>query len=217
MQSLTEQIIETDLVNQVFNNVQLSRVLGGSKARRYGLVNRALKAGELHRIKRGLYVLDNRFRDYRLHPFALAQVIEPGSYISLETALAHHGWIPEAVYTTASILPGRKSQSYDHEKLGSFTFHPLATNKGYFLELVERLKIEKQTMLVAEPVRALMDLVCLRKMKWQGLDWLTEGLRIDLDNLRKITNTDIRILKEVYKHKNVKMFLNSLARESDND
>lgn len=217
MQSLTEQIIETNLVNRVFNDVQLSRVLGGSEARRYGLVNRALKAGELHRIKRGLYVLDNKFRDYRMHPFALAQLIEPGSYISLETALSHHGWIPEAVYTVASIHPGRKTRTYEHEKLGSFTFHPLAINKTCFLELVGRLKIDEQTMLVAEPIRALMDLVCLRKMKWQGLGWLVEGLRIDLENLRKITNAEIRILKEVYKHKNMKMFLDALARELGND
>ena len=160
MKVLTEKIMETDLVNRVFNDLQLGRKLGGSDARRYGLVNRALKAGELHRVKRGLYVLDNKYRDYPLHPFALAQVLVPGSYVSLETALAHHGWIPEAVYTTASIAPGRKSKDYNHEKLGSLSFHPLAINKGHFLELVERLKIDGQSMMVAKPVRALMDLVC---------------------------------------------------------
>src|SRR4030066_249642 len=99
MKALTEKIMETPLVNRVFNDVQSGRVLGGSEARRYGLVNRALQAGELHRVKRGLYVLDDKYRDYPVHPFALAQVFEAGSYISLETALAHHGWIPEAVYT----------------------------------------------------------------------------------------------------------------------
>jgi hypothetical protein len=191
--------------------------LGGSEARRYGLVNRALKAGELLRVKRGLYVLANKYRGYPLHPFALAQTLVPGSYVSLETALAYHGWIPEGVYTTASILPGRKFKEFQHEGLGYFTFHPLATNKGYFLELVERLKINEQTMLMAEPIRALMDLVCLRKMKWQGLGWLVEGLRIDPDYLRKITNADIRILKEVYKHKQVKEFLDALTREPGND
>jgi predicted transcriptional regulator of viral defense system len=217
MKTLTEKIIESQLVNRVFNDAELGRVLGGSKARRYGLVNRALKAGELLRVKRGLYVLANKYRDYALHPFALAQALTPGSYVSLETALAYHGWIPEAVYTTASILPGRKFKEYEHEELGYFTFHPLATNKGYFLELVERLKIDEQTMLVAEPIRALMDLVCLKKVKWQGISWLVEGLRIDPDNLRKTTRADIRILKEVYKHKNVKEFLNALAMELGND
>lgn len=217
MKALTEKIMETDLVNRVFNDLQLGRKLGGSGARRHGLVNRALKAGELLRVKRGLYVLDNKYRDYPLHPFALAQVLAPGSYVSLETALAHHGWIPEGVHTIASIVPERKSKVYQHEKLGSFTFHPLATNKGYFLELVERLKVKEQTMLVAEPIRALMDLVCLRKTEWQGMDWLTEGLRIDYDYLRSITNADFRTLMLVYKQKRVKTFLDNLARGLGND
>lgn len=76
MKSLTEKIMESDQVNRVFCDAQLRRMLGGSDARRYGLVNRALKVGELHRVKRGLYALDNRYRDYPLHPFALAQVME---------------------------------------------------------------------------------------------------------------------------------------------
>ena len=217
MKALTEKIMDSQLVNRIFNDADLERILGGSPARRYGLVNRTLKAGELHRLKRGLYVLDNKYRDYPLHPFALAQALVPGSYVSLETALSFHGWIPEAVYTTASILPGRKSRSYDHETLGSFSFHPLATNKGYFLELVERLKVEQQAMLVAKPARALMDLVCLRKKEWRGMDWLTEGLRIEYEYLRTITSADIRILNLVYKHKRMKDFLENLSRESGND
>ncbi len=217
MKLLTEKIIESDQVNRVFNAMQLKRMLGGSDARRYGLVNRALKVGELHRIKRGLYVLDNKYRDNPLHPFALAHMMAPGSYVSLETALAHHGWIPEAVYTTASILPGRKSKNCDHEKFGSFSFHPLAIHEGYFLELVLREQVEQQVMLIAKPVRALMDLICLRKKEWQGVDWLTEGMRIDYEYLRTITNADIRILKFVYKQKRVQYFLDNLSRELGND
>lgn len=217
MKSLTEKIIESEHANHIFNDAQLGRMLGGSDARRYGLVNRALKAGELHRLRRGLYVLDQRFVRYPLHPFVLAQSLFPGSYVSFETALAYHGWIPEAVYTTACVVPGRKFKDYDHETLGSFSFHPQAINKGYFLELVNRQQLNKQTMLVAKPVRALMDLVCLRKKEWQGVDWLTESLRIDDEYLRSITGVDIRILKLVYKQKRVQRFIESLARESGND
>jgi predicted transcriptional regulator of viral defense system len=217
MMSLTEKIIETDQINRVFGDAQLKRMLGGSDARRYGLVNRALNAGELHRVKRGLYVLDNKYRDYPLHPFALAQMMVPGSYVSLETALTYHGWIPEAVYTTASILPGRKSKNYEHEKLGSFSFHPLAIQRGYFLEQILRQQLEEQTMLIAKPVRALMDLVCLRKKEWQGMDWLTEGMRIDYEFLKTIKSAEISSLKLVYKQKRVINFLDGLSRELGND
>jgi predicted transcriptional regulator of viral defense system len=176
-----------------------------------------MKAGELLRVRRGTYLLAERYRDYNAHPFALAQAFVPGSYVSFETALAHHGWIPEAVYTTASVTPGRKSHEYEHPLFGSFTFHPLATHAGYFLELVDREQINEQAMLVAKPIRALMDLVCHRKAEWNGMEWLQQSLRIDYDYLRQITSADIRTLKLVYKHKRVNDFLESLARESGND
>ena len=217
MQSLTERLIELELANRVLSDKQLARVVGGSPQRRYGLVNRAMKAGELLRLNRGSYLLAERFRDYPSHPFALAQAFVPGSYVSFETALAHHGWIPEAVYTTASVTPGRKSLDYEHPVFGSFSFHPLAIQAGYFLELVARVQITQQSLLVAEPFRALMDLVCLRKLEWQGMEWLTEGMRVDYEHLQNITSADIRTLERVYKQKRVKAFLASLARGLGND
>ena len=60
-----------------------------NKQRRYHLVHRAIKAGELLRLRRGSYLLAESFRDYPIHPFALAQAFVPGSYVSYETALAH--------------------------------------------------------------------------------------------------------------------------------
>lgn len=217
MQTLTREIIDQGLSNRIITDTQLGRILKGSQQRRYHLVNRARKVGELIRLQRGIYTLARNFRDYPLHPFALAQMMEPGSYVSLETALAFHGWIPEAVYTTASILPGRKSKSYEHEELGSFTFNPLAIEKGYFLELVQRHKIDEQVMLIASPIRALVDLVCLRKVEWPGLDWLVEGMRIDYEDLRSINSAEIRTLKLVYKQQRVKNFLYELSRELGND
>ena len=211
MKSLTEKIIDSGQANRVLNDARLKRLLGASDASRYGLVNRALKVGELHRVKRGVYVLDNKYRDYPLHPFALAQMLEPGSYVSLETALAHHGWIPEAVYTTASISFGTKSRQYEQQNFGRFTFHPLAIETGSFLELVMRQKVGEQTMLIAKPIRALMDLVCLRKKEWQGIDWLIEGLRIEYDYLKTINSKEIKLLKLVYKQKRVKLFLDELG------
>jgi hypothetical protein len=78
---------------------------------------------------------------------------------------------------------------------------------------VNRHQIDGQTMLVAKPCRALMDLVCLRKIAWEGPGWLSEGLRIDPDLLRSITRQDVNTLKQVYKHKRLKSFLSSLCRE----
>jgi len=72
-------------------------------------------------------------------------------------------------------------------------------------------------MLIAKPLRALFDLVCLRKLEWQGMGWLVDGMRIELEQLRKTTAAEILILKEVYKHKRVKTFLEEFSRELGND
>ena len=210
-------LIQQGYADRFVRATQLERLITGSPARRHSLVHRAMKSGELVRLQRGLYILADRFRSAPCHPFATAQALAPTSYISFETALAYHGWIPERVFTVASVVPGRKSRQYQHEQLGSYSFHPLAVQPGCFLELVDRVRVSGQTVLIARPCRALMDLVCLRKVPWNGLDWLSEGLRIELDFLSDMSREDIHTLSRVYKHKRVRAFLAALRSELNLD
>ncbi len=212
MQTLTQQLTAAGLNDRILTDYQLGRLVAGTDQRRHHLVSRAMKAGELVRLRRGLYVLADEFREHPSHPFAVAQMLVPGSYVSLETALAFHGWIPEAVYTTASIVPGRKVKEFRHERLGLFTFQPLATQRGSFLELVRRVEASGQSFLVAQPVRALLDLVCLRKIEWQGFAWIERSLRIDVDALNKVTGAELRTLKDVYKHQRMRNFISELEQ-----
>lgn len=213
MNPLVERLMQTNLAGRVFNERQLSDLLGGSDARRYGLVSRALKDGSLLRIRRGLYALPQPYRSASLHAFAVAQALQPGSYISFETALAFHGWIPEAVYTTASVTPARKTLSYETDSMGRFTFSPLAIHAYQFLVGVERQKLGELTAFVATPLRALLDLVALRKIVWRGLGWITQGMRIDEDNLLTLKPDAFAELRPVYKHEAVKAFLDRLQSE----
>lgn len=217
MQTLTELVIQHQLADRVLSDGQVRHIVHGSDQRRHHLVSRAMAAGELVRLRRGRYVLTNSLRSRPAHPFALAQAFHPGSYVSFESALAFHGWIPEAVRSVASVTPGRKSHAYQHETFGGFSFHPLALKPGSFLVLVERRVLSEQTALLASPERALMDLICLCKLEWQGMDWLVDGMRIDEAHLRSITGAQIRALIDVYSHKRVQNFLTCLARELGND
>lgn len=210
MSSLAQQVSASALRDRIFNERQLSELLGGGDARRYGLVNRALKDGSLIRLKRGVYALAKAHRSAPVHPFAVAQALLPGSYISFESALAYHGWIPEAVLVTANVTPGRKTLEIPATEFGSFKYHPLAIADYRFLDGVERVTFDKLTAFVARPLRALMDLVALRKVEWSGLDWLTSGMRIDDEALRALTETDFAAVKSVYKHKAVNAFLSEL-------
>lgn len=212
MTPLTEIIIKSGNEQRVLSSRQLERLLGGSDARRYGMVNRALKSGELLKVRRGLYVLSHENRRTSVQVFALAQQMVPGSYVSVETALSFHGWIPEAVHVVASLTSGGKSLEFSHNVLGRFTFRSISTNPGYFLQTITRHELHKQVALVAEPMRALIDMVYLRKLPWQGLGYLLDGLRVDEQLLRSVAVSDIKKLFDVYKGKREKMFIEELLR-----
>ena len=212
MQTLSEQLIEAGLADRVLTDGQVSRLVEGSRQRRYHLVNRAMKAGELIRLRRGLYMLADKYRSQPCHPYLLAQALVPGGYVSLESALSFHGWIPEAVYTTASIVPARKMKDFSYEPMGLFTFDTLPVREGFFLELVQRVELAGHGVLIASPFRALLDLVCLKKMQWQGVEWLEQGMRIERESLSTITSAQVRTLKVAYKPRRVAEFLAGLER-----
>ncbi len=213
MTPLATQIIAEGQGGRVLTDRQLARLVGGSPESRYGLVNRALKAGELLRVKRGLYVLANELREVPVSSFALAQQIMPGSYVTGESALSYHGWIPEAVRTVLSVSATGKSVTYEHDVLGIFEFQRMTVRPGYFLMAVSREVLGGQVALVAEPMRALMDLVYLRKLPWQGLGFLLEGLRIDEDSLMGTPSTAITLMLDVFKGKREREFITGLLRE----
>lgn len=212
MTPLTEIIIKSGNVDRVLSVRQLERLLGGSEARRYGQVNRALKAGELLKARRGLYVLAQDYRKTPVHPFALAQQMVPGSYVSAETALSFHGWIPEAVRNVLSIVAKGKSVNYEHDRLGKFEFRRMTVKSGFFLQAITRHKFHNQVALIAEPMRALMDLAYLRKLPWQGMDYLLQGLRIDEQSIRELPLSSITCLLNIYKGKRERNFIEELLR-----
>lgn len=212
MTPLTEKIIRSDNASRVWSARQLERLLGGSDARRYGQVNRALKAGELLKVRRGLYVLANVFRKQPLHPYVLAQQVMPGSYVSMETALSFHGWIPEAVQTVASMIHGGKSLQFTQAEFGRFEYRRMTIKAGYFLTAVSRHHLQQQTALIADPMRALLDMVYVRKLQWQGLDYLLKGLRIDEEAIKAVSSADMTMLLNVYQGKREQIFIEKLSR-----
>lgn len=209
MSRLTDAIESAGYTHAVLSDKQLARILGGGDASRYGLVNRALKDRSLIRIRRGLYVAGTRAA-LSIHPFVVAQSLRPGSYISFESALSYHGWILEAVYTVTSVSPDRRTTGYETDVFGPFSFNPVATETYGFLVGVDRVKLADRAALIAQPLRALMDLVAFRKSEWQGLGWIEGGLRIDLANLASLKKPEFRSLRSVYKHQRARHFLGEL-------
>ena len=210
MQTLTEKLILTGWAGRVISQAQLARLLDGTPQRRYNLVNRALQHGELLQLRRGLYLLAPRLQTKVPHPFVLAQALQSGSYVSFESALSFHGWIPEAVQITLSVLPGRRRLETDLMELGLFRFYPLALRPGQFMAAVDRQTFANQAALVAQPLRALLDIVCLRKPDNANLKTLLSSMRIDAELLRQTPDLTWQVMQKVYAHKRVTTAIQTL-------
>ena len=57
MLKCTEKIINSSLQGHLIQDKDLANLYGGTAARRYGLVNKAIKRKELLPLRRGLYML----------------------------------------------------------------------------------------------------------------------------------------------------------------
>src|SRR3989338_8200638 len=86
----------------VFTDEAVHQLIRESPDTRYGLVKRAIAKGELIHLRRGLYGFAKKYQRRGTNLFELAQMMYGPSYISFESALSYHGWIPEAVYTVTS-------------------------------------------------------------------------------------------------------------------
>jgi predicted transcriptional regulator of viral defense system len=120
-------------------------------------LSRWVKAGRLLQLRRGLYALAPPHQKLAPHPFVVANRLVSGSYVSLQSALAYHGLIPEYVPVTTSVTTGRPQRR--ENALGTYEYHHVRPERltGYRLETLG----EDQRALVATPAKALADLVHL--------------------------------------------------------
>jgi predicted transcriptional regulator of viral defense system len=121
MQSLTEKALKLAPPGGLFDETVIHNLFPDSSTGARGLlVHRACQAGEILRLKPGLFVLGQPYRKSEPHPFVVAAMLHAPSHISLESALAYHGLIPEAVYQVSGVTVGRSREF--STPLGVFDF-----------------------------------------------------------------------------------------------
>jgi predicted transcriptional regulator of viral defense system len=118
---------------------------------------RWVKSGRIIRLRRGLYVLAPPYRKVEPHPFVVANSLRKNSYVSLQSALAHHGLIPEYVPMVTSVTTARPEQL--RTELGAYTFKHIRREFFFGYRSVE-LSLNQRAFL-ATPEKALLDLVYL--------------------------------------------------------
>lgn len=149
-------------------------------------LSRWKQTGKLIQLRRGLYTVPSPYRRAPAHPFVVANALVRPSYVSFESALAHHGLIPEHVAVTTSATTRRPAR-FD-TPLGAQRFHHVKVDFFWGFDQTPLSSADSDRAFVATPEKALLDLFHLRpgsdspafiaELRLQNLD------RLDLPALR---------------------------------
>jgi predicted transcriptional regulator of viral defense system len=121
-------------------------------------LTRWTSAGKLIQVRRGIYCLAPPYQKVNPHPFLVANHMQPGSYVSLQSALSFHGMIPEGVPVTTSVTTCRPGDFAT--QLGQFHFQHIQV--GWFTGYEVLQLGSGQSAFVATPEKALLDLIYLQ-------------------------------------------------------
>lgn len=151
-------------------------------------LSRWVKAGRLFQLRRGLYALAPPFQKVRPHPFVIANRMRRGSYVSLQSALAHYGLIPEVVPGVTSVTTARPGRW--ETPLGVYEFRHVKTELFFGYRLIELNS--GQRAFVAMPEKALLDLTYLHP----GGDSLAYLHELRLQNLERLDLEELQRMAE---------------------
>jgi predicted transcriptional regulator of viral defense system len=145
-------------------------------------------SGRIFQLRRGLYALAPPYQKVRPHPFVIANHLVRSSYVSCQSALAHHGLIPEAVPGTVSVTPARPAPW--QTPFGDYEFHHIQRSLLLGYQMTDLGG--GQQAFVATPEKALLDLVYLQS-RGDSLAFLRE---LRLQNLEGVNLEALHRLAE---------------------
>lgn len=155
-------------------------------------INELVNQGILTSLKKGFYIAGPELKAPKPEPFLIANQLWGPSYVSIDSALSFHGFIPERVFEISSVTVKDSRQYSTSTGLFSYTHLPLP----YYSYGIQNVNLgPEEFAMMASPEKALCDKIIttaglkLRSEK-NVLDYLIENLRMDED-LLKALNTDI--------------------------
>jgi predicted transcriptional regulator of viral defense system len=208
MNVVTEKVLE-NLKNDVFTDRDVKALFPGSNASRYGLMKRALKAGQIIRLRRGIYCLSKKYQRRGINLYALSQQLYGPSFISLESALSYHGWIPEGVFFTTCVCM-KKSLSFT-TPLGRFDYRHVPST--VFYEGVERIEEQGDAYFMAGPWKALCDYVYIHKKAWTSVDPLIKSMRIDEQEFQHAEREELLNMRQNTPSRRVHSFIDGVMKD----
>jgi predicted transcriptional regulator of viral defense system len=179
------------------------------------MITHMIKKSALIRIKKGLYVFGDNYRQQAIPMGLIANLIYGPSYVSLEYALAFHGMIPERVEMVTSITT--KRNKLFNTPIGNFSYSYL--NHERYSPGIQWYELEnKQHFLIASPEKALIDTVAFSiwAKEIRTIDemqqHLLENLRVDEYSLRQLNLNVIAEINQRYKKPIISLLNRTLQR-----
>ncbi len=165
------------ITNEEFDYLTLLQYLKDYKQPR-DKIKKLLRKGDIIRIKKGIYIFGEKYRESPFSREILANIIYGPSYISMEYALSYYGLIPERTKNITSI--SLKYSKIFHTPVGTFiykTIPPYAYPYG-----ITQIKIDKYRFaLIADKEKALLDKIYLdRRNYFRSLKTIENYLFYDL-------------------------------------
>ena len=201
--------IRDSIPHDCFSDAELLGIIKGTENQRYGLVKRAIANGELLHLRRGLYCLTERYRRKPLNLFEIVQKIYGPSYISFESALSYHAWIPEAVHSVTSAC-AKRSREFT-TPLGVFSF--IHVPVSVFLAAVDHVAAGDGAFFMARPWRAIADYVYAYRKSWKGIHPLVHSLRIDEEHFEQVDADELEEIRGIYRSRRVGTFLKGVLKD----
>ena len=168
-------------------------------------LSRWTASGKILQLRRNLYALATPWRRVQPHPFLVANELHHPSYVSLQSALAYHGMIPEAVPVTTSVTTARPIQI--DTPFGRYIYRHVRPEVFFGYDRVS-VPHKEQEALLAEPAKALLDLVYFTP-KGETLEHL-RSLR--LEGIANLKEEDLHRYARRWKKKKIQRAVKNILR-----
>lgn len=208
--------VRREIHSEEFDYQTIMHALGDHAYPR-GRISDLLQRGDIVRVKKGIYIFGEQYRQRPYSREVLANIIYGPSYISLEYAMGFYGLIPESVEGVTSVTTGR-SRRFE-TPVGLFSYRSVPT--AAFSAGIDRMETrDGRSFLIALPEKALADKIRLdhgsgissqRELK----RYLMDSMRIDPATLAGMNAERVEEYSALYRSRKIGLLAALLRRGID--
>jgi predicted transcriptional regulator of viral defense system len=163
-----------------------------------GKIKRCLKSGELKRLYKGVYTVNQELLKKPIDEESVAKIIDHCSFLSGLAALRFHNLIPETIHFKT--FTGAKEAKVHSGNINFEIRKKAADQLGFG---IETFKINNQEVRIADPVRAIMDTLLEQNLEPKNRSQICAFLRIDEDESDAIPWKNAELY--AFKYRNAKL------------